>query len=46
MWAVTAESIEQLLAKGITPSVYKSYNYADGWDYNDKQEKTYAEHGY
>ncbi|WP_193726528.1 sugar isomerase domain-containing protein [Paenibacillus guangzhouensis] len=46
MWAVTAETIDQLMAKGLTPSVYKSYNYADGWAYNDEQEKAYAESGY
>lgn len=45
MWAVTAEAIERLMAKGIKPSVFKSYNNTDGWEYNGKQNKIYEETG-
>jgi len=46
MWAVTAEVIECLMAKGIKPSVFKSYNNTDGWEYNAKQNIIYEEKGY
>lgn len=46
MWAVTAEAIERLMAKGIKPSIFKSYNNTDGWEYNAKQNIIYEEKGY
>jgi len=45
LWAVTAEAIERMLAKGIQPSIYKSYN-NDGWGYNAEIEKIYQKEGY
>jgi uncharacterized phosphosugar-binding protein len=46
MWAVMAEAIERLMAKGIKPSIFKSYNNTDGWEYNAKQNIIYEEKGY
>jgi len=45
LWAVTAEAIERLMAQGIKPSIYKSYN-NDGWGYNAEIQKVYDKEGY
>jgi uncharacterized phosphosugar-binding protein len=45
MWSVVAHSVDALLAKGITPSIYKSYNFADGWEYNAIQKANYEKTG-
>ncbi|HHY83783.1 MAG TPA: sugar isomerase domain-containing protein [Clostridiales bacterium] len=46
MWALNAEIIELMLNRGMTPSVYKSINFPDGSEYNDKVAKEYQEKGY
>ncbi|NLJ86806.1 MAG: sugar isomerase domain-containing protein [Firmicutes bacterium] len=46
MWAVTAALIEKLLAKGITPSVYRSINYPGEDEHNKAMAEIYAEKGY
>lgn len=46
MWAVTAQVIEKLLAKGLKPHVYKSVNLPDGPELNAKWQKEYDELGY
>ena len=46
MWCATAAAIDELLKRGITPSVLKSHNYADGPEFNKELEKLYNEYGY
>lgn len=46
MWSVTTVVIEELLAKGITPSVFKSHNYPGGAEFNEKLRKIYQDTGY
>lgn len=46
MWSSTAAAIDELLKRGITPSILKSANYEDGADYNHKLEEIYKEYGY
>lgn len=45
MWAVCAELLEDLLAKGITPSILKSVNYPPNVEFNNKLYKRYEEEG-
>ena len=35
MWNITSCAVEELLARGITPGIYKSANYPGGADYNN-----------
>ena len=46
MWSVTTVVVEELLAKGIMPSVFKSHNYQDGPEFNQKKREVYAKFGY
>lgn len=46
MWSITTVVVEELMKKGLNPSVYKSYNFPGGYEYNDKGQKNYAEFGY
>jgi len=46
MWSVVAQSVDALMQKGITPSIYKSYNFADGWEYNAVQKEIYEKTGH
>lgn len=46
MWSVCAVTIDELMAKGITPSVYKSANFPGGEEYNDELEKHYQATGF
>ena len=46
MWSACAVTIEELLARGITPSVYKSANFPGGEEYNDELEKRYQATGF
>ncbi len=46
MWAVVAGTIENLLAKGITPTVYKSVNAPGGPEDVSERQKRYKELGY
>ena len=46
MWSVCAVAIEELLAKGITPSVLKSQNFEDGPEFNEALKAHYAETGF
>ena len=42
---VVAELLEQLLAKGITPSILKSVNYPPNVEFNNQLYKRYDEEG-
>ena len=46
MWALTADIVEKLLAKGITPSVYKSINHPAGAAHNEALYQKYRDTGY
>ncbi len=46
MWSACAVAVEELLAKGITPSIYKSANFPGGEEYNDELEKHYQATGF
>lgn len=46
MWAVIAGTIENLIAKGITPTVFKSVNAPGGPEDVDARVKRYREKGY
>jgi len=46
MWSICAQLIENLLEKGISPSVYKSVNFPGGGEYNAKTLERYKEKGY
>jgi len=45
MWALTADIIEKLLKEGLTPSVYKSTNLPDGYEYNQTLQEKYNKTG-
>ena len=45
-WMICAAAIEGLLARGLTPSVYLSANREGGNEFNQEQEKRFAEQGY
>lgn len=45
VWALQCATIEALLARGLTPSVYRSVNLADGFAWNDAAERRYRETG-
>ena len=46
LWSSCAEAIDELLARGITPSVLKSANFEDGPEYNKKLAEYYEKTGY
>ena len=46
MWSVCAQAIEELLDKGIVPSVLKSQNFEDGPEFNERLKAHYAETGF
>ncbi len=45
IWAIEAEVIAQLLARGLKPHVYRSVNLPDGEEYNARAEAEYRETG-
>jgi len=45
VWALEAATVEALLARGITPAVYRSVNLPDGFAYNAEAERRYRERG-
>jgi uncharacterized phosphosugar-binding protein len=45
VWALEAETVEALLARGIRPAVYRSVNLPDGFDWNDRAEALYRSRG-
>lgn len=45
IWALTAEFIQRMIARGITPTVLKSVNLPDGEEYNRKAMAEYARKG-
>jgi uncharacterized phosphosugar-binding protein len=45
VWALTAATVEALQARGVTPSIYRSVNLADGFAWNDAAEARYREKG-
>ena len=46
IWAVTAQVVENLTAKGIRPTIYKSINFPGTAEFNEKEYKRYQETGY
>lgn len=46
MWAVEAQVTENLIAKGIKPTILKSINFPGSAEYNDAEYKRYAETGF
>lgn len=46
MWAVSAQVVDILLAKGIRPTIYKSINFPGSKEFNEKEYKRYEETGY
>ena len=45
IWALTAEAIAQMHARGLKPHVYRSVNLPDGEAYNTRAEAEYRETG-
>ncbi len=45
IWALTAEAIAQMTARGLKPHVYRSVNLPDGEAFNAKAEAEYKESG-
>jgi uncharacterized phosphosugar-binding protein len=45
IWAITAEAIAQMTARGLKPHVYRSVNLPDGEAFNAKGEAEYRETG-
>jgi uncharacterized phosphosugar-binding protein len=45
VWALEAATVEVLLARGVRPSVYRSVNLPDGFDWNDRAEAEYRRRG-
>ena len=46
LWSSLAVAIEELIKKGIMPSLYKSGNFEDGQEYNEKMIARYTETGW
>lgn len=46
MWSITTVATEEFIKKGLTPGVYKSYNFPGGYEHNDVAQKQYRERGY
>ncbi len=46
IWALTAQIVERLLAKGLSPHVFRSVNLPDGPAFNDRQRQEYERLGY
>ncbi len=46
IWALTAQIVERLLARGLTPHAFRSVNLPDGPVFNDRQRKEYERLGY
>lgn len=45
LWSITAQVVEELLARGIKPSVYRSVNLPDGDAHNKKAKAEYLKKG-
>ena len=45
VWGLEAATVEALLARGITPAVYRSVNLPDGFAHNAEAERRYRERG-
>jgi uncharacterized phosphosugar-binding protein len=45
IWALTAEAISQMVARGLKPHVYRSVNLPDGEEFNARAEAEYRETG-
>ena len=45
-WALTAQVVEKMMARGMTPSVWKSINVPDGAECNARVRKQFEEQGY
>lgn len=45
VWALTAATVEALLARGLSPSIYRSVNLADGFAWNDAAEARHRQTG-
>ena len=46
IWALTAQIVERLLSRGLTPHVFRSVNLPDGPAFNDRQRREYERLGY
>jgi uncharacterized phosphosugar-binding protein len=45
IWAIVAEAVAQMLARGLHPHVYRSVNLPDGEEFNARAEAAYRETG-
>jgi len=45
LWALTCEVVGALVERGITPSIWRSVNLPDGFEFNRAQQARYAERG-
>jgi len=45
VWALTAATVEALLARGVEPSIYRSVNLPDGFSWNDRAQARYRQQG-
>jgi uncharacterized phosphosugar-binding protein len=45
IWAVVAEAVAQMLARGLHPHIYRSINLPDGEEFNAQAEAAYRETG-
>jgi uncharacterized phosphosugar-binding protein len=45
VWALEAATVDALLARGVSPAVYRSVNLEGGFDRNDEAERLYRERG-
>ena len=46
LWMICGEAIENMLARGLRPHVYMSYNRDDGTEFNERELADYSEIGY
>lgn len=46
IWALTAEIVERCLERGVRPTIYRSVNLPDGFDFNERAEREYRERGF
>lgn len=45
LWSLTCQIVEELVARGVTPSVYRSVNEPDGFAFNSEAEARYRREG-
>jgi uncharacterized phosphosugar-binding protein len=46
LWTLTADIVECCLARGLKPAIYRSVNLPDGFEFNERAERSFLEKGF